>query len=143
MSLLSVLTVNVRGMREQGKRRSVFQYLSQTSFQVCFLQEVHLKDGGDAQVFSGEWSRGESRWGVGGVHSSGVGVLFGCRDFHLSGCFSVVQGRVLVVDAEWRGVHLRFINVYAPVESQGRKDLFLALPDICVTNRIVVLGGGF
>ena len=46
MSLFSVLTVNVRGMRNGGKRGCVFQYLSQVSFQVCFLQEVHLRDGG-------------------------------------------------------------------------------------------------
>ena len=143
MSLFSVLTLNVRGMRNGGKRGSVFQYLSQVSFQVCFIQEVHLRDGGDVGVFSGGWLKGESRWGVGGVHSSGVGVLFGDQDFHVSGSFSVVQGRVLVVDAEWRGVYFRFINVYAPAEPRGRKDLFLALPEVCVTNRVVVLGGDF
>ena len=74
MSLFSVLTVNVRGMRNGGKRGCVFQYLSQVSFQVCFLQEVHLRDGGDVGVFSGGWLKGESRWGVGG---GGQGVIRG------------------------------------------------------------------
>lgn len=143
MALFTVITVNVRGLRDMGKRGGVFQYLSCVSFQVCFLQEVHLRDMGDVPVFSKEWAKGESRWGIGGVHSSGVGILFGDRDFCVVGSFSVIQGRVLVVDADWRGAKFRFINIYAPAEPRGRKDLFLALPDICVTNRTVVLGGDF
>lgn len=81
MALFTVITVNVRGLRDMGKRGGVFQYLSCVSFQVCFLQEVHLRDMGDVPVFSKEWAKGESRWGIGGVHSSGVGILFGDRDF--------------------------------------------------------------
>ena len=41
----------------------------------------------------------------------GWGFIWGLG-FPPFGLFSVVQGRVLVVDAEWRGVHFRFINVY-------------------------------
>lgn len=44
-----------------GERGGIFQYLSQVSFQVCFLQEVHLRDGGDVQDFSGHWIKSESR----------------------------------------------------------------------------------
>ena len=130
-------------MRDKGKRGGIFYYLAQVRFQVCFLQEVHLKDGGDVRIFSEGWKRGDTRWVVVGVHSSGLGILFGERDFHVSGSFSVVQGRALVVDADWRGVYFRFINVYAPAEPQGRRDLFLALPDVCVTNRVLVVGGDF
>ena len=130
-----MVTVNVRVMRDKGKRGGIFHYLAQVPFQVCFLQEVHLKDGGDVRVFSDGWKRGDSR--------SGVGILFGDRDFHVSGSFSVVQGRALVVDADWRGVYFRFIIVYAPAEPQGRRDLFLTLPNVCVTNRVLVVGGDF
>lgn len=143
MALFSVVTINVRGMRNIVKRASVFQYLLQTPLHVCFLQEVHLKDGGDVREFSEGWLKGESRWGVGGVHSSGVGILFGNKDFQVRDSFSVVQGRVLVVDALWRGVFFRFINVYAPAEPKGRKALFIALMEVCVTNKVVVLGGDF
>lgn len=67
------------------------------------------------------------------VHSSEVGILFGDRDFCVVGSFSVIQGRVLVVDADWRGAKFRFVNIYAPAEPRGRKYIFLALPDVCVT----------
>ena len=83
----------------------------------------------------GEVREGFQRWGV--------GILFGDRDFRVSGSFSVVQGRVLVVDAAWRGVSFRFINVYAPAHRRERKGVFLALADVCVTDRVLVLGGDF
>ena len=75
MDNLIIVTVNVRGMRNFVKRGAVFDYLSTLSFHVCLLQEVHLKDREDVKLFSEEWKGGQSRWGVGGVHSSG------CWDF--------------------------------------------------------------
>ena len=138
-----VCTVNVRGMQNPVKRAGVFLYLGDVSFHVCFVQEAHLRDGRDVGVFARGWGRGESCWGVGGVHSSGVGILFGDRGFRVSGSFSVVQGRVLVVDATWRGVSFRFVNVYAPAQRRERKGFFVALADVCVTNRVLILGGDF
>ena len=41
-----------------------------------------------------------------------------------------------MADADWRGVYFGFINVYAPAEPRGPPDLFLALPDVCVTNKV-------
>ncbi|XP_048854771.1 uncharacterized protein LOC125722638 [Brienomyrus brachyistius] len=43
--------------------------------------EVHLRDQRDEALFSRQWKRGRSYWSVGGVHSSGVGILFGDRAF--------------------------------------------------------------
>ena len=93
MTELKIMSVNVRGLRSKGKRGAVFAHLSLLDFQVCLLQEVHLKDGDDCKRFSKEWGRGESRWGVGGVHSTGVGVLFGGRDFKIIHCLSAVKGQ--------------------------------------------------
>lgn len=107
MALFNIITVNVRGVRNKVKRGGVFSFLSCLNFDVCLLQEVHLRDGDDVRRFSKEWVRGESRWGIGGVHSTGVGILFGGREFKIVNCFSVVQGRVLLVDFVWRpcGTH--------------------------------------
>lgn len=108
MALFTVITVNVRGLRDMGKRGGVFQYLSCVSFQVCFLQEVHLRDMGDVPVFSKEWAKGESRWGMGGCTPLGWGFCLGIGTFVW--CFfpSVIQGRVLVVDADWKGGEVSF-----------------------------------
>lgn len=63
MVSFTIVTVNVRGLRDKGKRGGVFQYLSSVPLQVCFLQEVHLRDMGDVSVFTRGWAKGESRWG--------------------------------------------------------------------------------
>ena len=125
MMSLNILTVNVRGLRNRVKRGGVFSHLACLDFDLCLLQEVHLRDGEDCKRFSKEWSRGEARWGMGGVHSTGVGVLFGGWDFTIVSCFSVVQGKVLRVDFDWRGVKFRLVNVYAPADPVGRRELFL------------------
>jgi len=69
-----VLTLNVRGMRNTVKRRTVF--LGTLHVAIVFLQEVHLRDMGDVGMFSREWTKGDSVWSVWGVHSTGVGTLF-------------------------------------------------------------------
>ena len=55
----------------------------------------------------------------------------------------MVQGRVLGVDFEWRGQKLRVLNTYAPAAPGGRREVFEELRAVCLTNRILVLGGDF
>ncbi|CAB1324757.1 unnamed protein product [Coregonus sp. 'balchen'] len=50
--------LNVRGIREDVKRRAVFGYLEGVGFDVCFVQEVHLRDSWDAIKFKREWDKG-------------------------------------------------------------------------------------
>lgn len=71
MAELVILTINVHGLRDKIKRRAVFDFLENVNFDLCFVQEAHLRDGGGIRTFSGEWTGRESVWGVGGVHSSG------------------------------------------------------------------------
>uniref|UniRef100_A0A3B1JZH1 Endonuclease/exonuclease/phosphatase domain-containing protein n=1 Tax=Astyanax mexicanus TaxID=7994 RepID=A0A3B1JZH1_ASTMX len=77
----TVLTINVRGLRNAVKRAAVFQDLASISPTICCLQEVHLRDQRDEALFSQQWVRGRAYWSVGGVHSSGVGILLGDRTF--------------------------------------------------------------
>lgn len=143
MSTLKIITVNVRGLRDRTKRATVFAHLASIKFSLCLLQEVHLKDDNDVSLFSREWVKGDSRWSIGGVHSTGVGVLCGDGETRIVGSFSVVQGRVLVLDIEWRGRSLRVVNVYANVESKRRNELFENLDTVFMTNSQVILGGDF
>ena len=46
MTALTIMTVNVRGLRNALKRRAVFDFLGKNKFDICLLQEAHLKDGG-------------------------------------------------------------------------------------------------
>ena len=84
----------------------MFSFLSSMPCKICFLQEVHLRDQVDVGVFSEEWGKGEAFWSVGGVHSSGVGIILGDRGLEVEDHIRVVQGRVLRVDFVWGGTKI-------------------------------------
>ncbi|KAL7852889.1 hypothetical protein SRHO_G00186740 [Serrasalmus rhombeus] len=140
---LTILTTNVRGLQKATKRTAVFRDLASTSASICCLQEVHLRDQRDEALFSQEWRRGKAYWSVGGVHSTGVGILFGDRSFEKVSPFTIAQGRALGVDATWRGQNLRVLCVYAPVDPSSRIAFLEALAPFCYTNRHVVVAGDF
>ena len=139
----SVGTYNVRGLRNDLKRRTVFDFLGTQRHLMCFLQEVHLKDRGDVVRFSREWVWGESVWSVGGVYSSGVGILFGYREVRVEETFVVVQGRVVGADISFRGLKLRVFGVYGPQGVVERGDMFEGMIPHLMTNRTVIVGGDF
>ena len=143
MADFTILTINVRGLRNATKRTAVFQDLASTSPTICCLQEVHLRDQWDEALFSEQWRRGMAYWSVGGVHSTGVGILLGDRTFEKVSPFTIAQGRALGLDATWRGQNLRVLCIYAPVEASSRIDFLEVLAPFCVTNRHLVVAGDF
>lgn len=130
-------------MRNVVKRRVVYDFVGAQQVDICLLQEVHLRDRGDIGVFKKEWDKGESVWSVGGVHSTGVGILFGNRGVGVEETFSIVQGRVMGADISWGAVKLRVIVVYGPQTPAKRKGMFAQVEPYLVTNRQVILGGDF
>ena len=56
-----VFSLNVRGMRDQTKRRSIFTYLKDQKADFYFLQETY-SDANDESMWQSEWG-----WGGGGV----------------------------------------------------------------------------
>lgn len=124
MGKIRIITLNVRGLKNAQKRQMVYEFLLFYNFDVCLLQEVHLKDEGDVAVFTEEWRGGESAWSIGGVHGTGVGVLCGNKSIQIKESYTIIQGRVMVVDVEKSGMQSRIINVYAQVDPKLRRELF-------------------
>lgn len=143
MANIQIMTMNVRGLRDTVKRTAVFSCLSNICFTFCFLQEVHLRDGGDVEQFKKEWVKGKSVWSVGGVHSSGVGILFGTREVKVEGTYVAMQGRVLGVDITLGDFRLRIIGVYGPQTVPERREMVESLAPLCATNRVLIVGGDF
>lgn len=121
----------------------VYEFLLFYNFDVCLLQEVHLKDEGDVAVFTEEWRGGESAWSIGGVHGTGVGVLCGNQSVQIKESYTIIQGRVMVVDVEKNGMQSRIINVYAQVDPKLRRELFLKMDTCFMTRKNIIVGGDF
>lgn len=143
MGKIRIITLNVRGLKNARKRKMVYEFLLCYNFDICLVQEAHLKDEGDVVVFTEEWRGGEASWSIGGVHGTGVGVLCGNKGIRIMESYTVIQGRVMVVDVEKNGTQCRIINVYAQVEHGLRRDLFQKLDTCFLTKKDIIVGGDF
>ena len=79
---LRLLSLNVNGLRDAGKRRTLFNLLRRDRWDVVLLQETHHASQAEAEEWIGEgpgglcanW-QGPSFWSHGTVRSRGVAVL--------------------------------------------------------------------
>ena len=143
MAVVKMLSLNVRGMRDTCKRRVVYDFVDHLHVDICLLQEVHLRDIGDVAKFSREWTKGDSIWSVGGVHSTGVGILFGVKEIRVEDVFTIVQGRIMGADITWGTNKLRVVVVYGPQTQRERQEMFGLVETHLATNRQVIVGGDF
>lgn len=143
MGQIRVATFNVRGLKMAERRTAVFLSVRNLKYDVLFLQECHLENERDVESFSTEWTLGPSFWGVGNVKADGVGIIFFSWELMVEASGVIVPGRVIFVDARWRGVALRFINVYGPSKREEREGFLENFFPLLYTNRLVVLGGDF
>ena len=70
---LDILSLNVRGIRDQIKRRSIFSFLKGFKANIYFLQETY-SDLKDEIIWKNEWG-GEIFFSHGTNHSKGVCIL--------------------------------------------------------------------
>ena len=68
-----ILSLNVRGIRDQAKRRSIFLYLKDHDSKIYFLQETYSQPE-DEIIWKNEWG-GEIFFSHGTKHSKGVCIL--------------------------------------------------------------------
>ncbi len=55
----------------------------------------------------------------------------------------VINGRLIYVDVQFNNLCFRVINVYCPVDLQGRKEILKALPPLLICGKEIILGGDF
>lgn len=141
MVYLQVGTFNARGLRNRVKRAAFFDFVGSYDLNIAFVQEVHLRDRGDVKMFGREWHKGDSLWSVGGVHSSGVGVLF--TGIRVEQSFVIEQGRVLGADVQYGSIKLRVIAVYGPQRLSEWEGIWGQIEPHLATNREIIFGGDF
>lgn len=68
-----IISLNVRGIRDQTKRRSIFTYLKDQKANFYFLQETY-SDANDESIWQSEWG-GKILFSHGTHHSKGICIL--------------------------------------------------------------------
>ena len=108
----SVISLNVRGLRDAANRRSIFTYLKHQEAQFYFLQETFSKVS-DEGVWRNEW-RGEIYFSHGTSHSKGFCILIN-RAVKEKVTFTSIDadGRIILINLTYNALKSSFCNIYA------------------------------
>ena len=110
---LDVLSLNVRGIRDLTKRRSIFSFLKDLKANIYFLQETYSEPNNE-NIWKNEWG-GEIFFSHGTNHSKGVCILvnpsfLGQVDYS----YKNNSGRIVLINIILGSKRLSLCNVYAP-----------------------------
>ena len=127
VNCLSLLSVNVKGIREKVKRRSIFEWCKCQKADIVFLQESHItkevrKD------FDLDW--GEKGFHSYGTNKSrGVSIYFGDPKVQISQVIGENEGdgRKLLINCQIGKTFLTLVNVYAPNNATERNTFLINL----------------
>ena len=140
---ISLLSLNVRGLRNQVKRRSIFSFLKDQKCDIFLLQETfsELKD---ELIWKSEWG-GAIFFSHGSTHSKGVAILINpLRTLNIEATGKDLDGRIVSVDLIYSSDRISICNVYAPNDCQQQQKFLLNLNRYLISNTEIsnlIVGG--
>ena len=108
-----ILSLNVKGIRDQAKRRSIFLYLKDHNSKIYFLSESYSQPE-DGIIWKNEWG-GEIFFSHGARQSKGVCILLHRTvQIKIDYSFSDKTGRIVLITCVLNSLKLSLVNIYAP-----------------------------
>jgi exonuclease III len=143
MEDLSIISLNVNGLREQRKRWLLFNFLHHSKFDIALLQETHACSRDDAVLWNRE-SGYKGYWSFGTTTSCGVGILVR-EGLNLERCSYRYDyaGRVALLEFSYLEQDFRLVNLYVPTDGSHRIEFLQSLDCYLVTRRRLLVGGDF
>ena len=133
-------TFNCRGLQDNFKRKKIFSYFHKRNDDIMFLQETHSSST-DEKWWSTQWG-GHTWLSSFASNSRGVGILVKSSvSVSTNKIVKDPEGRYVILDALFNGLHLILVNVYAP--NNDDPDFFLdlfAVLDNMDLSRLIVAG---
>ena len=110
---LKLLSLNVRGLRQEIKRKSIFNYFRKKHADIVFIQESHALDS-DNTIWKNQWG-GEIVFSNWTSKARGVMVLFSPNlSYNIKHVFKDEEGRMIHVRIVLNDITYELINIYAP-----------------------------
>lgn len=143
MVAISVVSLNVRGVKDRQKRRTIFRHLHvKYPNHIAILQETHSSREIE-NVWQNEWGA-DIIYSHGSAHQAGVAILLP-RKFSglIQGKYSDSDGRIAGIQFNVDGDEYALLGVYAPaIDVQEQKILFFdevrkVLTDFVRTNTLL------
>ena len=139
---LTIASLNVRGLRDNIKRREVFNWLRAKKFSIYMLQEVHSTENTN-HVWSAEWGY-QTIFSTYKSNKAGVCILFNNNfNLQIEKLFIDPSGRFIICDIKANEKCLTLANIYAPNEDDQAffLDFFEHLTDFKCDD--VIIGGDY
>ena len=140
---LTIAILNVNGLNNHLKRRTVFNYCKNLNYDVFFLQETHSTIS-NAVHWEMEWG-GKCIWAHGSSNSKGLAILFNKNNHNMTveGQLHDNQGRFQIVKVKISSKLLTLCNVYGPNKDNPQffLDFFAELNNFSSEDKII--GGDF
>ena len=112
---LKIVSLNVRGLGNNAKRKEVFNWLRSKKQSIYMLQEAHCSDG-TTDIWTCEWGC-KALFSCCSSNKAGVCILFNNNfDFQIHKVFSDPNGRFIICDIVADSKILTVANIYAPNE---------------------------
>ena len=143
MSCLNIVSLNVRGLRDYKKRKSIYMYLKKKNADFVFLQETHCCTSSENQ-WRKEWG-GNILFSHGSNNSKGVAILIkpnaNCK---IDNVVCDTDGRYILVRMLIDNQYYYLLNTYFP---NTEKDQIIFLDHLCakidnVVDREQLIMGG-
>ena len=149
---LRFLSLNVNGLRDPGKRHTLFATLALGHWDIVALQETHHIDTSEGEAWAAAgagplhaWP-GTSFWSHGTTASRGVAVLVrdSCMAREVQLRSQDQDGRLLTVDFVVDDVPFTVCSVYSPCERRDRPEFYREKLLPCLPqHRRLLVGGDF
>ena len=113
MSDITIISLNVKGLQSDQKRRDIFNYLRNKKSSIIFLQETHSSEK-DEKRWTAEWGH-KCFFSHGNTNSAGVMILFQNNfEYSINNIIRDKSGRYIVMDITVEHYHLSIVNLYGP-----------------------------
>ena len=142
MHNLKVGTINVRGIRDDSKRRNIFQYLRERQYDIIFMQELHSTKNEEI-YWRAQWG-GPMYFSHYKSNSRGVAILINKKSkIDVKKVGNDKEGRIVEVNVQTEQHKFHMINIYAP--NEDKPQFFLDVGNRPEINEIhnKIIGGDF
>ena len=127
---MRILSLNVRGLRNAGKRKAIFSYLKNQKASIVCLQETFSKKD-DEKTWTSEWG-GKIIFSHGKEHARGVCVTINSNSlFQVESVEIDLQGRYIVAKLD---EDYSIVNIYAPTDYRQQPAFIRTLSQLLVSK---------
>ncbi len=144
---LNLCSINVRGLRDNTKRKAVFLFSRNCNTDIVFLQETH-SDIDDEKFWKSQW--GDAMYfSHGSNYSAGVAILLNKFNGDILESIVSNEGRWIILVLKVDNLLFIVCNVYGPNRTAQAKDMFSELSlklDILkgkYNDSTIIIGGDF